>query len=327
MAYFNYFIKCLIRRFVRLFFTKKTFIIILIFISLFFFLKSEGYCSSDILLNRSSLYLYTDVNHTKISSNVLSTTPVINVGSTYYVYQLKSGNTYKFVYDLSSSFNAYIVYDLNFNSFIQDDLSSGSTLNNPTFSTVCDLYSFGFISGNVFNLGIDYYVLIPSSVSISYLRLYLVDNSVTSNDVTNQTNTIVSSSQATQNTIKDISQQMQNTIKDSNVTVETDLPEDNTTDITESGFNSIFTIIRNTFTSSSSQDLVLVIPFTGKSFTINFSNVYGGFNSGIVGTLITLFWWYLVSVFIVKDISNKISKIKSGNIESIENTNIKEDIL
>lgn len=53
----------------------------------------------------------------------------------------------------------------------------------------------------------------------------------------------------------------------------------------------------------------------------------GGFNSGIVGTLITLFWWYLVSVFIVKDIYTKISKIKSGDIESIENTNIKEDIL
>lgn len=117
------------------------------------------------------------------------------------------------------------------------------------------------------------------------------------------------------------------TLNDSNVTVETDLPTDNTNDITASGFDNVFNTIKNTFTSSSSQDLVVDIPFTGKKFTINFSNVYDGFNSGIVGTLINLFWWYMVSNFIVHDIYRKINSIKSGNIENIENTNIKEDLL
>ena len=52
-------------------------------------------------------------------------------------------------------------------------------------------------------------------------------------------------------------------------------------------------------------------------------------NSGAnwVITIIEAFWWYLISRFIIKDVANKISKMKSGNIEDIENSNIKEDML
>ena len=50
-------------------------------------------------------------------------------------------------------------------------------------------------------------------------------------------------------------------------------------------------------------------------------------NANWVINFIEVFWWYIISRFIIKDISKKITKIKSGNIENIENNNIKEDML
>lgn len=371
MGYFNYFIKCLIRRFVRLFFTKKTFIIILIFISLFF-LRSEGYCSSEILLNRSSVSLYTNPDMFQVADTIVSTSSsssTINNLTFFYVYYLQPGHTYRFDYDLSNSFNCKISYDLSFSSLLSDSYdnkqtyitgsdsssttgfitgsSSGSGLINESVSlntngsssysfidnsgkyvTVYSLSYFGFSSGAVFTPSVGYYVLLTDKdVTLSSLRLYEITDYATSDDVNNQTNTIVSSSQATQNTIKDTSQQMQNTITDDNVVVNTDLPQDSTNDITADGFNNIFTTIRTAFTSSAPKDLIVPIPFTEKSFIINYNNVYDGMNLGFVLDLVTLFWWTMISLFIVKDISNKINKIKSGNFESIENTNIKEDLL
>lgn len=106
-----------------------------------------------------------------------------------------------------------------------------------------------------------------------------------------------------------------------------DLPSDSTQDITESGFTNIFDTIRTTFTSGVARDLVVPIPFTGKSFTINTANVYGNVNLGIVGTLIESFWYFAFSFFIGTDIARKINKIKMGDLENIQTTNIKEDLL
>lgn len=105
------------------------------------------------------------------------------------------------------------------------------------------------------------------------------------------------------------------------------LPGDNTSDITASGFNTLFEKIYNTFTSGTAKNLIVTVPFTGKSFVINTANVYGGADLGIVKTLIQSFWWFCISYFIVQDIGKKINKIKSGDIEHVQNDNIKEDLL
>lgn len=121
---------------------------------------------------------------------------------------------------------------------------------------------------------------------------------------------------------------LNDTINNDNVNVDSStLPGDNTNDITEGGFNNIFNQIYTTFTSGTSKDLVITIPFTDKSFTINAANVYGNVNLGFVKTLIEAFWYFVISYFIVKDISKKINKIKSGDIEHVEENNIKEDLL
>ena len=98
-------------------------------------------------------------------------------------------------------------------------------------------------------------------------------------------------------------------------------------DVAASGFDNIFNQLYNTFTSSSSNDLIIEIPFTNKSFTINYESVFGSSNLGFIKTLIELFWYYIICLYIVKDIAKKINKIKSGNIEDVEKDNIKEDLL
>lgn len=120
------------------------------------------------------------------------------------------------------------------------------------------------------------------------------------------------------------------TLTDSNISQDNadyTLPTDSTNDITQEGFNSIFERIRSTFTSGSSTPIVVTIPFTNKSFTISYDTVYGSANLGLVRSIIESFWWFVISLFITKDIFKKIEKIKTGNIEFTETANIKEDIL
>ena len=116
-------------------------------------------------------------------------------------------------------------------------------------------------------------------------------------------------------------------VNDPDINIDTNLPTDNTTDITSSGFDTIFNTIYNTVSGTTSNPLVITLPFVNKSFTISKETVYGNLDLGLLGTLINTVWFFIVSIFIVNDISKKINKIKSGNIDNIENTNIKEDML
>lgn len=107
-----------------------------------------------------------------------------------------------------------------------------------------------------------------------------------------------------------------------------DLPSDNTTDITQNGINNIFTMFYNTFTrAANNEDYIEVpIPFTSKKIYIAY-NYTSNFVPSTIKSLINMFWYYVVSVFIVKDILNKIQKIKSGDMEHMQDTNIKGDLL
>lgn len=108
------------------------------------------------------------------------------------------------------------------------------------------------------------------------------------------------------------------------------LPSDNTNDITADGLNGIFTSIYNAFCSGEAKDIVFPVPYTNTNITLKANYVREMLsNSGAswVITIIEAFWWYIISRFIIKDITNKITKIKSGNIENIEETNIKGDML
>jgi len=78
------------------------------------------------------------------------------------------------------------------------------------------------------------------------------------------------------------------------------------------------------------KDIVIPVPFTSESFVIqaNFlQEILAKTEFEWVANIIHLFWWYVISAFIVKDVSSKFTKIKSGNVENIQDTNIKEEML
>lgn len=126
---------------------------------------------------------------------------------------------------------------------------------------------------------------------------------------------------------KDTNQFLKNQNFDNN---NLNLPNDGTNDITQDGINNIFTMIYNAFCSGQAQNVVFPIPFTNTNITIpaNYiSDVLSATSFSWVKTFIELFWWYIISSFIVKDIAKKMNKAKSGDFENLENSNIKEDML
>ena len=172
----------------------------------------------------------------------------------------------------------------------------------------------------------------PASTNSYDSVLQNIKNSIDiqTNSVNNQTNAINNQTNAIQEQTNSINNQTNvitdSTVEDSSVV----LPTDSTNDITADGLNGIFTSMYNAFCTGQAKDIVFPIPFTNKNITLKSNYVRQMLsNSGAtwVITIIEAFWWYIISRFIIKDITNKITKIKSGNIESIEETNIKGDML
>lgn len=126
---------------------------------------------------------------------------------------------------------------------------------------------------------------------------------------------------------------LNNTITDSDISnsiiQQPSVPSDTTG--VENGVNNIFTTIMNAFISfDSSQNVILPIPFTDKNITINGNytrDMLTSVNASWVINFISIFWWYIISVYIIKDILKSVDKIQEGKIDSIENTNIKGDML
>ena len=166
-------------------------------------------------------------------------------------------------------------------------------------------------------------------------------NSVTQNintSIQNQTSQQHQDSEDIKNTLQNqTSQQHQdsedikNTLTDNSVEdIDTSAIQnsDTTQDITSGGFDNIFTSIQNAILDDSEHSVDITIPFVNMTLTISKSSIFGNFSGlSVIENLCSMVWYFLVSVFIVKDISKKINAIKSGNIENVQNTNIKEDLL
>lgn len=145
--------------------------------------------------------------------------------------------------------------------------------------------------------------------------------------------TIKDESQAIQNSIDSSTNEITNTITDNDVSdIEVDEFEDIATNVTDdptaNGFNNIFDTIRNALVNENTEPLKITIPFTDKSFEISAQSVYNNFSGfDTIKNLASVVWYFIISLFIVKDIAKRINKIKSGNIDDVCDSNIKEDIL
>lgn len=108
-----------------------------------------------------------------------------------------------------------------------------------------------------------------------------------------------------------------------------DFNKDNpTNDITESGFDNIFQQFYDAFTSDQKKKINIPIPFANKNITFDSDFLYDalGHDSWIVDTM-KVFWLFLVSLYVVKDVEKYIEKMKNGDIVSTTDTNIKTDML
>lgn len=170
-----------------------------------------------------------------------------------------------------------------------------------------------------------YTFTISSNVTQDYIN-QLNQQTATSSDEDNQQKQLDAINNQTQS-IDNIN----NSITDSNVDNSSiNLPTDNTNDPTQSGVDNIFQIIYNSFTSGTPQDIVFPIPNTNKNITLSANYVADSLRNNDASWVIDIiqaFYWYIISRYIIVDIMQKVRKIKQGNLENIENSNIKEDML
>lgn len=106
--------------------------------------------------------------------------------------------------------------------------------------------------------------------------------------------------------------------------------DNDTDDITSDGLNSIFTTFYNCFANAEEKDIVFPLPFVNKSITIPakfLENTLKSHGFQFVVDLARTVWLFAISCFIIKDVSNYIDKLKTGEILSKSDTNIKTDIL
>lgn len=143
----------------------------------------------------------------------------------------------------------------------------------------------------------------------------------------NNLSNVITSQQSTTSAINDLNDNITDDTITSNAS---DLPSINVNDPSANGINNIFNLFYNAFCTGEPQNIVFPIPFTNKNITLSpyyVRDMCNNNGASWVVTFIDAFWQFLVAVFVIKDVSKKINKIKTGDIENIENENIKEAML
>ena len=252
-------------------------------------------------------------------------------GRFLYIKENKTGNEYN-----------YLVY-IGINEYLQSSCVNTYSIGNQSFPNT------SVLSGNFYLVGgvtPDYCYTIyddnqkaPLTVSLaesfvlspSFIDLFTQYGNITDTNSSEISNTIINQSDVTRQEIKNSTDKINNNLNN-NDTSEVDTSgitnSDTTVDITQDGFNSIFTTLQTYFTSNNGGSLTLTIPFVNKSITISKSTVYGNFKQlSTIENLASLVWYFVISLYIVKQVQKMINKIKSGNLEDVVDNNIKADIL
>lgn len=349
MGYFNYFIKCLIRKFVNTFFSrrkmKKLFIISLIFCVIIVLLHNEGYCQSTLLDN--SVGVYSDIlqivsTRENIFSDFLKqfTYWYFNIATDELKSQYQSVY-YEFLSEPTINNNIYISSDSSTIYFYDKldithvlDMSLFGTFNVPsakvvTWKNYC--YSFSFTVDSL-DSSVPPFSLEKQEISsgpLQYLPTsyfgrninYVLTPEILSM-VNNSTNSPVNKGD-----VDKINDSINNdNIEDSSI----NMVEDSSENPTDTGFDSIFTTIYNAFCNTSASPLVINIPYIDESFTIHpnmlSSSLKKDSRLNALLVFIQSFWWFKISLFIFKDVNHYVEEFKNGNITT-DDGNIKTEVL
>lgn len=196
------------------------------------------------------------------------------------------------------------------------------------------LYSFN-ISTNTLNISYTApNVFIPSALIFyqneglrSYCNGVLPSASpwaILTNAINENTDAVEDTTQAVNNLRNDFNEEE----SDSDYSYPSDNP---TQDITESSIDSIFNLFYNKIDAWSDALMRIPIPFTGKYFDIPSNlteNILNSFPAGnVIGRLLGLIWYYLLGVYIIKDVQKYIDGLQTGEILTKSDTNIKTEML
>lgn len=139
---------------------------------------------------------------------------------------------------------------------------------------------------------------------------------------------------AVENTEQDVEEMkedvkaMKDFVTNTDKSVDTDLPSDSgTTNPTSSGFDNIFMRFYNLMTGNDDgvREFTITIPYCNKSFRM-YRNLRM-FDTEPLHTLIPAVWYFLVGLYIAKDINKIIQDIQDGSIMTKTDTNIKTEML
>lgn len=126
---------------------------------------------------------------------------------------------------------------------------------------------------------------------------------------------IASNQDETNEKLDDIKNEIKDTkdfLKDDSVDDSSmDLPSDNNNDITSNYFNSIFEKFKTYMTTSSPISIEIPIPFADSGFTIESDITQKMVEGTIIQPLLSSVWFFLVGLYILKDVEQLIDKVKN----------------
>lgn len=102
---------------------------------------------------------------------------------------------------------------------------------------------------------------------------------------------------------------------------------DDYNDTTSNFFDTFFNTLKSAFTGGQASDIVFTVPFSNGQNIVISSDLTENIVPVAIASLIRAFYWFIICRFIVKDIAKYIEKIKSGDILSKSDTNIKTEML
>lgn len=357
MFYFNYFIKCFIRRFVYII-TKPKFIIpFLILILLYFFLmycpSVQAYTSDTSVdfTRYTTLYDgYDSIANTLVSrlknptiQNQLRYSDLLNDMKNNFYYLTWSGDDGQDLSFGSSVVNpTYIViytypqYTTTvYNGSINNYMGIPSNFRNVSSSSNFYKYEVSLIDNNIYRLdGSDF---IASSVLLSYKPLvlndFLFDNSTSQNagivgaieqqteSINEQTNSIQQQTQVqqeTQNFLKD------DTVSDDSMSVDSsaftsDQQQSNQADV-DNFFTNFLNTVKDTFVGINTTVETIEIPLPNglDSITLSSDIISKHIHGTIIYTLIQTFWYFLIGGYIVIYVKRLLDWLSTGKIVASE---------
>lgn len=202
-----------------------------------------------------------------------------------------------------------------------------------TFYNICGVADTPYVTNPIYSysLTLTKPVAFCRSLVPEFIQLFKDFHIITDTSNDSVVNAINNSNQSITNEISNSSQDVINNMNNNDVNdVDTDgiLNADTTQDITQTGFDTIFTTLRDYFTTNKNSSMSLNLPFVNKTIVISKSTIFGNFKQlPTIENLASVVWYFVISLYIVKQLEHIINKIKSGNLEQSVDNNVKADIL